>query len=87
MASIDKVRLDFICVHNAGRSQIAAAFAERERADRGLEDAVEIYSGGTDPADTVHRDVVKAMSEVGIDIGNRSPKYVAELAELKDTDY
>lgn len=87
MTLTDKVRLDFICVHNAGRSQMAAAFAERERTERNLEDVVEIHSGGTDPADTVHEEVVEAMAEVGIDIADRSLKYVASLDELKDTDY
>ena len=87
MVSIDKIRLDFICVHNAGRSQMAAAFAERERAERGLEDVVEIHSGGTDPADTVHEEVVDAMAEIGIDIEHKTPKYVADLDNLKDTDY
>ena len=87
MASIDNIRLDFVCVHNAGRSQMAAAFAERERAERGLEDVVEIYSGGTDPADTVHEEVIEAMAECEVDIADKTPKYVAELDELKDTDY
>ena len=87
MASVDKIRLDFVCVHNAGRSQMAAAFAERERAERGLEDIVEIHSGGTDPADTVHEEVVEAMAEVGVDIADKTPTYVADLDELRDTDY
>jgi protein-tyrosine-phosphatase len=43
------VKLGFVCVQNAGRSQMAAAFAEREREARGVEDAVEILTGGTDP--------------------------------------
>lgn len=87
MESIDKIRLDFVCVHNAGRSQMAAAFAERERAERNLEDVVEVHSGGTDPADTVHGEVVEAMAEVEIDITERIPKYVAELEDLRETDY
>lgn len=87
MKSGDKVRIDFVCVRNAGRSQMAAAFAERERSERDLEDIVEIRSGGTDPAETVHEEVVEAMSEVGIDIADRSPQYVAELEHLKETDY
>ena len=87
MTSADTIRLDFICVHNAGRSQMAAAFAERERAERGLEDVVEIHSGGTDPADAVHEEVVDAMAEVGIDVADRTPRYVADLENLKDTDY
>lgn len=87
MASNGRIRLDFVCVQNAGRSQIAAAFAERERTERGLEDVVEIHSGGTAPADTVHVEVVQAMNEVGIEIGNKTPKYVADLDQLKESDY
>lgn len=87
MNTTDSIRLDFVCVHNAGRSQMAAAFAERERAERGLEDSIEIHSGGTDPADTVHKEVVEAMAEVGIDIADRTPKYVAGLEQLSETNY
>lgn len=87
MASNGRIRLDFVCVQNAGRSQMAAAFAERERTERGLEDVVEIHSGGTKPADTVRPEVVRAMDEVGIDIGNKTPKYVDDLGQLKQSDY
>jgi protein-tyrosine-phosphatase len=45
----EAVRLAFICMQNAGRSQMATAFAER--AERGLEDEVELLTGGTHPAD------------------------------------
>lgn len=87
MSIKEKIRADFVCVHNAGRSQMAEAFAKRERSKRNLQDAVEIYSGGTDPADEVQQKVIEAMSEVGIDISNKSPGYVAELEDLKETDY
>jgi protein-tyrosine-phosphatase len=66
---------------------MAAAFAERERNRRGLEDVVEIHSGGTNPADTLHEEVVEAMDDIGIDITDKTPKYVANLDDLKDTDY
>lgn len=66
---------------------MAAAFAERERAERGLENLVDVHSGGTDPADAVHEGVVEAMAEVGIDIADRRPKWVAELDQLKHSDY
>ena len=46
----DSVRVAFVCVQNAGRSQMAAAFADRERESRGLDDAVAILTGGTRPA-------------------------------------
>jgi protein-tyrosine-phosphatase len=66
---------------------MAAAFAERERTGRKLEDTVEIHSGGTDPADTVHEEAVTAMSEVGIDIADRRPRYVADLDQLRESHY
>ncbi len=66
---------------------MAAAFAERERLERGLDGIVEIHSGGTEPADAVHEEVVKAMAEVEIDIADRNPKWVAELEQLENTDY
>ncbi|OYR38993.1 low molecular weight phosphatase family protein [Halorubrum sp. Ib24] len=87
MIANNNIRLDFVCVHNAGRSQMAAAFAERERSKRGLEELVEIHSGGTEPADAVHEEVVEAMAEVGIDIAGRTPKWVAELEQLENSDY
>jgi protein-tyrosine-phosphatase len=75
----------FVCVENAGRSQMAAAFAERELADRGLADDVAIVSGGTDPADHVHDVVLEAMAEVGLDLGDRQPREITpeELAAVE----
>lgn len=87
MPANDTIRIDFICVHNAGRSQMAAAFAERECVERGLETEIDIHSGGTHPADAVHDEVVEAMSEVGIDISDQSPKYVSDLDYLKESQY
>lgn len=87
MLTDTKVRVDFICVHNAGRSQMAAAFAERECADRDLEDVVEVHSGGTDPKKEVHDGVVRAMSEVGINHSDRTRKYVPDLEQLSESDY
>ena len=78
--------LTFMCVHNAGRSQMATAFAERERAARGLADAVEIVTGGTDPADTVHEIVVEALAEVGLDVAGRTPQHISE-ATLIESDF
>ncbi len=46
--------LTFMCVRNAGRSQMATAFAKREVAARGLDNSVEIVTGGTAPADAIH---------------------------------
>jgi len=67
----------FACVHNAGRSQMSAAFFNK-LADPILARAI---SAGTHPADHVHPVVVDAMREVGIDLSNAKPqKLTAELA-------
>lgn len=81
----DTVTLGFVCVQNAGRSQMSAAFARRERDRRGLADEVEILTGGTDPATEVHPEVVEVMHEVGIDISARVPRRVS-TAELNECD-
>jgi protein-tyrosine-phosphatase len=65
---------------------MAAAFAERERDERGLGDVVEIHSAGTAPADELHDEVVQVMSEVGIDLSGRKPRYVV-LEELKESHF
>ncbi len=68
----------FACVHNAGRSQMSAAFFNRF-ADPELARAI---SAGTHPAEHVHPVVVDAMQEVGIDLSSAKPqKLTAELAE------
>ncbi|MFD5438035.1 arsenate reductase ArsC [Kitasatospora sp. NPDC127067] len=59
----------FVCVHNAGRSQMAAAFLTRLGGDR-----VEVRSAGSAPADGVNPAVVRAMAEVGIDLSAETPK-------------
>jgi len=59
----------FLCVHNAGRSQMAAGWA---RAIAG--DQVEVYSGGSAPAGEVNQAAVDAMAEVGIDISHQVPR-------------
>ncbi|MEV7815302.1 arsenate reductase ArsC [Streptomyces flaveolus] len=59
----------FVCVHNAGRSQMAAAFLTHLAGD-----AVEVRSAGSAPADTVNPAVVAAMRETGIDISAETPK-------------
>ncbi len=78
--------LTFMCVRNAGRSQMATAFAERERAARGLEDEVEIVTGGTAPADAVHDVVVEALAEVDLGVNGREPRHVSE-ATLAESDF
>jgi protein-tyrosine-phosphatase len=59
----------FICVHNAGRSQMAAAFLDHYAAG-----AVEVRSAGSAPADVINPAVHEAMAEVGIDISAARPK-------------
>ncbi|KJS57842.1 arsenate reductase ArsC [Streptomyces rubellomurinus] len=65
----------FVCVHNAGRSQMAAAFLTRLGGDR-----VEVRSAGSAPADTVNPAVVEALAEVGIDISAETPKVLTTEA-------
>lgn len=78
------MKIGFVCVQNAGRSQMATAFAERERDARGLT-GVEIITGGTDPAGEVHPEVVDSMQKLGIDLSGRTPQAVAD-AELGGCD-
>lgn len=59
----------FLCIHNAGRSQMAAGFARQIGDGR-----VEIFSGGSEPADSVNPVAVSAMAEVGIDIAGFVPQ-------------
>ena len=59
----------FVCVHNAGRSQMAAGFLAALVGDR-----VEVRSAGSAPADTINPTAVAAMAEVGIDISTHTPK-------------
>lgn len=82
----DRVRLGFVCVQNAGRSQMSYALAEREAERRGLSDRVELITGGTHPADHVHDEVIDAMAELGIDVSGRTPREVTD-AELNECDY
>ncbi|MDN3477480.1 arsenate reductase ArsC [Curtobacterium sp. APC 4022] len=58
----------FVCVHNAGRSQMAAGFLRAIAGDR-----VDVFSAGSEPADQVNQVAVAAMHEVGIDIVGQTP--------------
>jgi arsenate reductase len=70
----------FVCLHNAGRSQMSAALFERSAEGRH-----EASSAGTTPADRVHPEVVEAMRELGVDLAGRTPrKLTRELAERAD---
>jgi arsenate reductase len=59
----------FVCVHNAGRSQMAAALLVRKAGER-----VRVISAGSEPADRLNPAVVEAMNEIGIDISAERPK-------------
>lgn len=59
----------FLCVQNAGRSQMAAGWMQHLAGEH-----VEVYSGGSDPASEVNPAAVEAMTEIGIDISNEFPK-------------
>jgi protein-tyrosine-phosphatase len=80
------VRVAFVCVRNAGRSQMSTAFAEQERERRGLDDDVEILTGGTHPAEHVHDVVVEVMREEGVDLSERAPREIS-TDELESCDY
>jgi protein-tyrosine-phosphatase len=73
-------RVLFVCLHNAGRSQISAALFERA-----VEGRHEADSAGTTPAEHVHPEVVEVMRELGIDLSSRKPqKLTHEAAERAD---
>ena len=65
----------FVCVHNAGRSQMAAGFMKTLGSDR-----VEVLSAGSAPKDSINPIAVEAMKEVGIDISNNVPKVLTPEA-------
>ncbi len=70
----------FVCVHNAGRSQMAAGWLRHLAGDR-----VEVLSAGSAPASTINPVAVAAMAEVGIDIGTHHPKVLtAEAVQESD---
>ncbi|MGK5519278.1 arsenate reductase ArsC [Micromonospora sp. URMC 107] len=65
----DKPSVLFVCVHNAGRSQMAAGWLRHLAGDR-----VEVRSAGSAPAETINPAAVEAMREIGIDITDQTPK-------------
>ena len=70
----------FVCLHNAGRSQMSQALFERAAAG-----AHEARSAGTTPGDRVHPEVVEAMRELGADLSDRRPQRLTdELARWAD---
>ena len=65
----------FACVHNAGRSQMAAALMERDGEGR-----IEVRSAGSEPADEINPVVVEAMAELGLDVAGERPKKLTDGA-------
>jgi protein-tyrosine-phosphatase len=63
----------FVCVHNAGRSQMAAALLEKHGAAR-----VSVRSAGSEPADSLNPAVVEALAEIGIDVTKELPKLLTD---------
>ncbi|HUW87974.1 MAG TPA: arsenate reductase ArsC [Candidatus Paceibacterota bacterium] len=70
----------FVCIHNAGRSQMAAAFLSHL-----AEGAIEVRSAGTQPADQVNPVVIEAMKEKGIDLLGQTPK-VLTVEAVEESD-
>jgi len=68
-------RVLFVCVHNAGRSQMAAGFMEKLAGGK-----IEVLSAGSAPKDSINPVAVEAMAEKGIDIANRKPKVLSTEA-------
>lgn len=76
-------RVLFVCIHNAGRSQMAAAFFNKIAGERGLGLLGE--SAGTDPGTGVHPEVIEVMKEEGIDLSEQHPKLLTnEMVEAAD---
>jgi arsenate reductase len=76
----DKPTVLFVCVHNAGRSQMAAGYLHHLAGDR-----VTVLSAGSEPADRINPVAVDAMAEEGIDIAGGQPKVLTTEA-VKDSD-
>ena len=80
MTETQKPSVLFVCVHNAGRSQMAAGWLRELAGDR-----VEVRSAGSMPADQINPVAVEAMAEEGIDIANNVPKILTTEA-VEDSD-
>ena len=76
----DRPTVLFVCVHNAGRSQMAAGFLSALS-----EGAVDVRSAGSMPGNQINPVAVEAMAEVGIDIASEQPKVLTDQA-VKDSD-
>ena len=79
-AITDKPSVVFLCVHNAGRSQMASGWLTHLAGD-----GVDVFSGGSEPASTVNAAAIEAMAEVGIDIRTEFPKpWTDEIVRAAD---
>ncbi|MEU9397167.1 arsenate reductase ArsC [Streptomyces sp. NPDC048324] len=81
MSSSPLASVLFVCVHNAGRSQMAAGFLDHLAGDR-----IEVRSAGSVPGDQVNPAAVEAMREVGVDISAATPKILTTEA-VQASDY
>ena len=79
--SAKKAAVLFVCVHNAGRSQMAAGYLQHLAGDR-----IQVLSAGTEPKDQINPSAIAAMAEEGIDIANNTPKVLTDEA-VKESDY
>jgi arsenate reductase (thioredoxin) len=75
VAVADEPTVLFVCVHNAGRSQMAAALLERAAGGR-----IAVRSAGSAPAETINPAVREAMGEIGVDLGSARPKLLSDDA-------
>ncbi|MEX2625490.1 MAG: arsenate reductase ArsC [Ilumatobacteraceae bacterium] len=80
VAGTERPSVLFLCVHNAGRSQMAAGFLRHIAGD-----AIDVFSGGSDPGYEVNAAAIEAMRELGIDISDEYPKpWTDEIARAAD---
>src|SRR5690606_18377983 len=78
--AVTKPTVLFVCVHNAGRSQMAAGYLQALAGDR-----IEVLSAGSEPKDSVNPVAVEVMREEGIDIANRTPK-ILTVDAVRESD-
>ncbi len=78
---LDRKKILFACRENACRSQMAAAFAQQLAGDK-----IEAASAGSEPAEKINLDMVKAMAEKGIDMGFRKTRFLDEAASELQPD-
>ncbi|MEV1128527.1 arsenate reductase ArsC [Agromyces sp. NPDC049794] len=80
MIATTKPTVLFVCVHNAGRSQMAAGYLHELAGDR-----VEVLSAGSEPKDQINPVAIEAMAEEGIDIAGNTPK-ILTVEAVKESD-